>query len=179
MIKKWKDYREYIKSDQIANQDRCSRKDNILLEHSYYIMKYLRLLRLDEYLSNKGKLFILPKIMIRRWRNSLGVKLGITICPNVFDKGLLIWHYGNIVVNGGAQIGKNCILHGDNCIGNNGDTNLSPRIGDNVDIGVGAKIIGDVYIANRCKIGAGAVVVHSCYTEGATLVGIPAKELDR
>lgn len=177
MITGWNDYLEYIKCDKEANQQRCSRKDNLLLEHSYYIMKYLRLLRLDEYLSNQGKLFFLPKLFVRRWRNRLGVKLGFTICPNVFDKGLLIWHYGNIVVNGGAKVGKNCILHGDNCIGNNGDSNLSPIIGDNVDIGVGAKIIGNVYIANGCKIGAGAVVVHSCHTEGATLVGIPAKEV--
>lgn len=49
--------------------------------------------------------------------------------------------------------------------------------GDNVEIGVGAKIIGDIYIADGVKIGANAVVVKSCYNKGATLVGIPALEV--
>lgn len=51
----------------------------------------------------------------------------------------------------------------------------APVIGNNVEIGVGAKIIGDIYIADNIKIGAGAVVTKSFYEEGITLVGIPAK----
>ena len=51
------------------------------------------------------------------------------------------------------------------------------RPGDRVDIGVGAKIIGDITIADDVKIGAGAVVTKSCLKQGATLVGIPAKIL--
>ncbi|WP_223847722.1 hypothetical protein [Bifidobacterium callitrichos] len=43
-------------------------------------------------------------------------------------------------------------------------------------IGPGAKIFGNIYISDNCKIGANAVVNHSCQTVGATLVGIPAKE---
>ena len=116
-------------------------------------------------------------MIVRRRRNRLAVKLGFTISPNCFGKGLLIWHYGNIVVNGDAKIGENCILHGDNCIGNNGSDTKAPVIGKNVDIGVGAKIIGDIFIADNCRIGAGAVVVKSCYHKGATLVGVPAKEI--
>ena len=77
-------------------------------------------------------------------------------------------------MNRGARVGKNCVLHGDNCIGNNGNDNVCPIIGDNVDIGVGAKIIGNVHIANNVKIGAGAVVIKSCEELGAVLVGVPA-----
>ena len=51
-------------------------------------------------------------------------------------------------------------------------------IGDNVDIGVGAVIIGNIYIANNVRIGANAVVTKSCYEEGAILVGNPAKTLN-
>lgn len=85
----------------------------------------------------------------------------------------------NIIVNAESKVGKNCMLHGDNCIGNNGKTEGCPIIGDNVDIGTGAKILGNIQIANGVKIGAGAVVVKSCLTENATIVGIPAKEIDR
>ena len=56
------------------------------------------------------------------------------------------------------RIGEDCILHGQNCIGNKGDADASaaPVIGKNVDIGVGASVIGDIFIADDVKIGAGA-----------------------
>lgn len=178
MINTWSDYKEYRKADIIVNERRTNQKDNLLLEHSYYINRYLHLLRLDEYFTNGRSIFHkVIKVIVRRRRNRLAVKLGFTISPNCFGKGLLIWHYGNIVVNGDAKIGENCILHGDNCIGNNGSDTKAPVIGKNVDIGVGAKIIGDIFIADNCRIGAGAVVVKSCYHKGATLVGVPAKEI--
>lgn len=177
MIKNIKDYKEYRKADLAANPIGCSAIDRLLLEHSVYIEKYIKLLRLDELLTNGGALLLPAKILIRCKRNRLGAKLGFTISPNCFGKGLLIWHYGNIVVNGEARIGDNCILHGDNCIGNDGKSGRAPKIGNNVDIGVGAKIIGDIEIADNVIIGAGAIVVKSCTERGATLVGVPAKVL--
>lgn len=89
-------------------------------------------------------------------------------------KGLALYHNGPIVVHGKAKIGDYCALHGDNCIGNNGITDECPVIGANVDVGVGAKIIGDVRIADNCKIGAGAVVVSDFLDEGTVIVGVPA-----
>ena len=50
-------------------------------------------------------------------------------------------------------------MHGDNCIGNNGKDDECPIIGSHVDIGVGAKILGGVHIADNCTIGAGAVSI--------------------
>ena len=47
-------------------------------------------------------------------------------------------------------------------------------IGNNVDIGIGAKILGGIEIADNIKIGANAVVVKSELEKGKTLVGIPA-----
>lgn len=149
----------------------------ITKEHNYYLWKYVYYLRREESASNK---FI--KYWYRRKKNSLGSKLGILINAGVCDEGLRIWHYGSIIINGYTKIGKNCVLHGQNCIGNNGKDNMSlkaPTIGDNVDIGVGASIIGDVYIADDIKIAAGAVVTKSCYMKGATLIGIPAKVLKK
>ncbi|MBT0889312.1 hypothetical protein KJR38_03095 [Streptococcus lutetiensis] len=52
-----------------------------------------------------------------------------------------------------------------------------PVIGNNVDIGVGAKIIGNVTIADGIKIGANAVVNKSFYEEGITIVGVPARKV--
>ena len=109
----------------------------------------------------------------------LGEKLGFTIHKNVFGPGLRIWHYGNIVVNAYARVGRNCTLHGDNCIGNDGFGSKSPRIGDNVDIGVGAKIIGDIQIASNVIIGAGAVVNKDFLEENIVIAGVPAKIVKR
>ena len=47
-------------------------------------------------------------------------------------------------------------------------------IGNNVDIGVGAKIIGPVEIGDNIRIGANAVVVDSFNESGVTIVGVPA-----
>lgn len=145
-------------------------KRKIAREHEYFIWKFQYYLRKEESSSN-----ILVKLWYRRKKNILGTKLGFLIPAGVFDSGLHIWHYGCITVNGYAKVGKNCILHGDNCIGNNGTTLAAPKIGNNVDIGVGAKIIGDITIADNVKIGAGAVVVKSVTTPGVTVVGIPGR----
>ncbi|MBR6565067.1 MAG: poly-gamma-glutamate biosynthesis protein [Clostridia bacterium] len=147
------------------------------LENSYKIYQYVKLLRKTEYHYNKKSsvIHLLMYAYTRRKKNILGRKLGIEMWENTFDSGLRIEHSGNIVVNGHSRVGKNCILHGSNCIGNNGKTPESPILGDNVRIGVGAKIIGGVEIASNVTIAAGAVVIESCTIEGAILAGVPAK----
>lgn len=146
----------------------------MLQEHDYQIWKYQEALRKYEFYYNNNN-----KIKYRFWllrKNRLGARLGIQLRHNVAEKGLHIWHYGSIIVNGNAKIGKNCQLHGMNCIGNKGDkSDAAPTIGNNVDIGVGAVIIGNIHIADDVKIGANAVVVKSCYERGAVLVGNPAR----
>ena len=52
---------------------------------------------------------------------------------------------------------------------------LCPNIGNNVDIGVGAIIIGNVNIADGCIIGAGAVVTKSFDKINTVIVGVPGK----
>lgn len=144
------------------------------------IWQYQKVLRYTEYYyCQKGlkKLILYP--LYRRKRNHLGLKLGIEIIEGSFAPGLIIHHTGNIVINGFARIGEDCQLHGDNCIGNNGKTIKAPRLGKRVDIGVGAKIIGDIEIADDIVIGAGAVVNKSFLTPGITIGGVPAQELKK
>ena len=148
----------------------------------YYAWKYLVQLRKCAYyydLRKKNVFFGLIYIWKSKKKNRLGRKLGIEIGENCADKGLMIFHTQGIVVNGNSRLGKNCKLHGNNCIGNNGFDRAAPIIGNDVDIGVGAKIIGAITIADGVKIGAGAVVVHSCLEKGATLVGVPARIVKR
>ena len=144
------------------------------------IFKYIKLLRYAEfYKNNKNKsiYYQIKYLMTERKKNKLGYKLGFEICENVCEEGLLIEHAGTIVINGEAKIGKNCKLHGQNCIGNNGKTSDAPRIGNNVDIGVGACIIGNVKIADDIVIGAGSVVVDSFFEKGIVIAGVPARKI--
>lgn len=109
-------------------------------------------------------------------RNGLAMKLGIDMSTKNVGRGLYIAHAQGIIVNGQAMLGRNVQLTGHNCIGKNG-SDKCPCIGNNVVLGEGAKVLGDVEIADDIHIGAGAVVVHSCVTPGATLVGVPAREV--
>lgn len=140
--------------------------------------KYIKVFRkMEFYYNNRSKNFVfaLMNLYYARRFNKLGFRLGIELNRGVFDEGLMIYHASGIVVNGDAKIGKNCMLHGANVIGNMGTNLKAPVIGDNVRLGTGAKILGEVYIADGVQVGAGAVVLQSCYEKGALLVGIPAK----
>lgn len=143
----------------------------------YQIRRYMLYLRKEEYYT-----FCQPdkflKYYYQRKKNILGAKLGFFISAGNFDFGLKIYHYGSIILHPKAKIGRNCVLHGNCCIGSNGGfPDIPPVIGDNVDIGQNAQILGNINIANRVKIGAGSVVVKSVLEEGVTVVGIPGKIL--
>lgn len=152
---------------------------NVLLkEPSVIYWNYVKTLRKSEYYfyNRKNNLFFeLMNIIYTRRFNHLGMKLGIELGRGVFDEGLMLFHTRGIVINGDSKVGKNCILHGANVIGNKGNDLKTPVLGDNVRLGTGAKVLGDVYIADGVQIGAGAVVINSCYEKDALLVGIPAQ----
>lgn len=80
-------------------------------------------------------------------------------------KGIPIFPHGvlSVFISGSAKIGKNVIIYQQVTIGSNtlydSKGKGAPTIGDNVLIGAGAKIIGNVKIGNNVRIGANAVVV--------------------
>lgn len=183
MIKTKQDLKEYMAADNswYTPQNWKWRIIDAFTSTPYYVLKkYLKYLRKFEYYFNNSKGSRFNTYMgywFERRKNRLGEKLGIEIGPNCFGKGLQIWHYGSIVVNPEVRAGENCTLHGGNCIGNNGMDKAAPVLGDNVDIGFGAVIIGDITIASGTKIGANAVVNKSITEEGGTYVGVPAKKV--
>lgn len=80
-----------------------------------------------------------------------------------------------IVVNGNARIGAFCDIHQGVNIGNHGNSDDVPEIGNNVWIGPGAKLFGKIHIADGCAIGANAVVNRSFNEPNKSVAGIPAK----
>lgn len=106
-------------------------------------------------------------------------KVKITFSTANIGPGLLIYHGTGITLGSGVQVGKNLTLLHDTTIGNRIGSDLPgslgfPKLGDNVFIGCGAKIIGPIKIGNNVKIGANAVVI-SDIPDNATVVGVPAK----
>jgi serine O-acetyltransferase len=88
--------------------------------------------------------------------------------------GLLLTHPQGIVIHPSARIGPNCAIFQQVTIGL-GRTGV-PRIGGNVDISTGAKIIGNITIGDHAIIGANAVVTKDIPT-GGVAVGVPARLL--
>ncbi len=184
MIRTKRDLAEYIASDNSwhVTNNRKQRVIDAFTASPYHVLKkYLKYLRTYEYHLNNSKGSRFHTYMgfyYERKKNRLGSRLGIEIGPNCFGKGLSIWHYGSIVVNPNVRVGENCVLRGANCIGNNGASNKTPVLGDNIELGYGAIIIGDIDVASNTVIGANAVVVKSI-TESGTYVGVPAKVVNR
>ena len=145
------------------------------------IWKFQRVLRRLEYYSNTNTLFGKLFQVVTRFRlHHLSIKLGFSIPINVFGPGLSIAHYGTIVVSPGATIGKNCRIHEGVTIGATNGSSRAATIGDNVFIGTGAKIIGEVKISSNVAIAANAVVINDVLSErGCTVGGVPARVISQ
>ena len=152
-----------------------SLKNRMLLFLSASRFSLIYLLRKTEYYSSRKYLvgMLLFRVFNKRYQR-VQLLTGVTIPLGVCDEGLTIYHIGSIVVNGKAKIGRNCCLMNNVNIGSNNGETEAPRIGNNVYIGPGAVIFGDIEIADNCYIGANAVVNKSELTPGTVLLGIPA-----
>ena len=143
----------------------------------YYRMDCLwfqRRLRKIEYLKNVKHRNLFCKIyliVLEITNHRLAIKLGLSIPKNVFGPGLCIVHYGTIVVSPKASIGENCRIHPSTSIGY---SDGAPTIGNNVYIGPGAKLYGNITIGDNVTIGANAVVNRS-FPNNITVGGVPAK----
>lgn len=177
MIRSKADFLAHLEADRIA----LRREKSI---HMLYdeVWKFQRLLRRMEYMMNcRRDRGILGRIAYKYWSlrfHYQSVRCGFDIPPNVFGPGLSIAHRGTIVVHPDALIGANCRIHVDVVIGTRpGPKDLVPTLGDNVYIGPGAKIFGDIIIGENTAIGANSVVNHSFPEGNCTIAGAPARKI--
>ena len=176
MIKTKDDLKYYLQQDKKALRIKYNRPRFL----TDYIWKYEIFFRKTEYYyNNKNNIFNKFFYFYYKLRMSrTGRKNGGFVFPvNKVGPGLSIAHYGSIVVNGGAKIGKNCRIHEGVTIGATNGSVIAATIGDNCFIGTGAKIIGEVTIGDCATIGANAVVTKSFCEPNCVLVGVPAKKI--
>lgn len=141
--------------------------------------RFLLLLRTCEYLKNVNKnLFYKGFYLIMKYlKYRLATRLGFSIPENVADEGLQLPHYGTIVIHPQARLGKYCRIHVCVNIGASGSDVRAPQIGDFVYFGPGAKVYGNIQIADRVAIAANAAVSKSFLNSDVTIGGVPAKEI--
>jgi serine O-acetyltransferase len=100
-------------------------------------------------------------------------RYGLDIVSSVpIGPGLYIPHpVGTVVM--AVSLGSRCHLISGVTIGMR-TVQAFPRIGDNVTISAGARVLGDIYVGDGATIGANAVVITNV-PDGATMVGAPAQ----
>ena len=182
--------KEYIAADKSRNMVNCSRKYLLIapflslfgvVRESFYVRKYLLVLRKLEYYINVrthfGGGYLMRIYYTIKWKR-LSNKYGIYIHPNTVGKGLYIPHF-----NGGIQL--NCISMGDFCsvssgvvVGNKGSQDNRAIIGNNVGLTIGCKVIGKVVLGNNVIVAPNSVVIKDV-PDNAIVSGIPAKQINK
>ena len=95
-------------------------------------------------------------------------------CEATVGRNFIIDHFGGIIISGYAKFGDNCRIRDGVVVGlRRVDEKYAPNIGNNVDIGSGAKLLGPIKIGNNVLIGANAVVI-SDVPDNSVAVGVPA-----
>ena len=116
---------------------------------------------------------VIPRLISHVSRFLTGVEIhpGATI-----GEGFFIDHGMGVVIGETSEIGDNVTLYQGVTLGGTSlqHTKRHPTLGNNVVVGVGAKVIGAITIGENSKIGAGSVVITSV-PPNATVVGVPGR----
>lgn len=115
----------------------------------------------------------IPRLLSQLARFFTGVEIhpGAKIGP-----GFFIDHGMGVVIGETSEIGSDVTLYQGVTLGGTGRERgkRHPTLGNNVVVGAGAKVLGNIKIGNNVKIGAGSVVVHAV-PDNCTVVGVPAE----
>ena len=109
------------------------------------------------------------------WFKLIQIVTGIELpCEAEIGRNFTIDHFGGIVISGFAKFGDNCRIRNGVVVGlRRVEQPVAPVIGNNVDIGAGAKLLGAITIGNNVSIGANAVVLTDV-PDDCIAVGVPA-----
>lgn len=164
--------------DWLADLHRYAARRPFLKEQSIWAVWLYRVgRRLDTYPTGPRKKLLLMVywLMFRIVETATGISLPKTAS---IGPGLRIWHFGGIFIHSDVIIGSNCTLRQGVTIGNRHLDGLVPIVGNNVEFGAYAQVLGGIRIGDNCQIGAMSVVLCDV-PDGATAVGAPARIIFR
>ncbi len=114
---------------------------------------------------------LLYKLLYKLVQIITGIELP---CEVPIGKNFVIEHSGGIVISGFARFGDDCRIRNGVVVGlSRIDEPCAPQFGNQVDIGAGAKVLGNIRIGNHVLIGANAVVLQDV-PDHCIAVGVPA-----
>ena len=168
------DYKRFFSNNRISffSIAVSCMKDRVLATIVYY--------RISNYIASLNNPHRVLKRVLRlflRPRQDIHIHEKAQIGP-----GLRIYHGSGLVIGKGTVAGKHLTLEHSVTIGNRigskrDDWNSFPTLGDNVLVGCGAAILGNVVIGNNAKIGASALVLKDI-PDHSTAVGVPARIME-
>lgn len=178
MITSYHELKECIIADLYRYTTSVSTKDFV---RSWFIpgFRYSFWMRCCQYSSRnyKGPLFLILFFILRHYQFKYGISIHYS---TEVGKGLYIGHFGGIIVNPGAVIGKNVNFSPNVLIGLSFNKKTKrfeyPVIGNRVYLGNGVKVIGGVHVGDDSLLAASSVVTKDV-PEKAIVVGIPSKIL--
>ena len=122
---------------------------------------------------HKAGIPILPRFLAELVHRATGIDIhpGATIGRSFF-----IDHGTGVVIGGTAIVGDNVTLYQGVTLGGTSlaRTKRHPTIGNNVTVGAGAKVLGDITVGDNAKVGSNSVVVRDV-PPNSTVVGIPGR----
>lgn len=135
-------------------------------------LQALWLHRISHWLWTLG-LPVVPRFLsqISRWITGIEIHPGATI-----GQGVFIDHGMGVVIGETAIVGDYCLIYQGVTLGGTGKETgkRHPTLGENVVVGAGAKVLGNLLIGSNVRIGAGSVVLRDVPSD-CTVVGIPGR----
>lgn len=170
MIQSKKELDFYIKADYMMNRGyfkpTFKQRLKAILSPDYIMDFLITMRRVDYYTQTKQ---YIPLIINKFKYKKLSIKLGFSIGAEVFGYGLVIPHYGTIVVGENNRIGNYAVLHSSTCI-----TARQKVIGNNFYLSTGAKVTTSENLSDNIMVSANSVVTKGCSQGNVLLVGAPA-----
>lgn len=174
MITTRKDLKFYLQEDAKANGIKSGIEYTLKLIYGNVhacAYRYLKSLRKYEYYQNTGSIL---RLWYRFYNRRLGLKYNLAIPINVVGYGLYLPHLeGGVIVNC-HSLGNNCKINSGVVVGNKRDNSQISVIGNNVELAVGCKVIGQIKIGNNVIVAPNAVVVNDV-PDNVIVGGVPAK----
>lgn len=178
MITSFKTAKQYIKADYEKINGKISFRGvitSLMFEPGF---KYIFWMRLTQFFWNKKGIcfpfFIVCRFILKHYsyKFNYDISYRADIAP-----GFSISHHGVLIIRAATKIGKNCWVRPGTCIGKKSvedNADGGAVIGDNVQIGFGVCIFGNVNIGDNVSIGGNSVVTRDI-PSNCVAVGAPAK----